>query len=76
MHPDSINRLVQHIYLPVPVWHCADCHTRGQLVYRDAGWLVCCPSPVCPTPAPPAHRGNPNVVAAIRYWNWLQGGPR
>jgi hypothetical protein len=76
MRMHTSDPFAQHPCRLPPIRYCGTCSTRGQLTYRSAGWVVLCPCPVCPAPAAPDHAYNPTDMAAIRYWNWLQGGPR
>lgn len=64
------------MHTPPTMWRCATCRNFGQLTYRQSGWVVICPCPNCPAPAAPESEGNPTSLAAIRHWNWKQGGPR
>jgi hypothetical protein len=58
------------------IWTCTTCRTEGQLTFRATGWAVLCPCPACPAPAVPEREYNPTPRAAIRHWNWKQGGPK
>jgi hypothetical protein len=76
----TLTALVSRVRLPYRVWRCGTCDTEGQLTYRcqgdHAGWVVTCPCPACPAPEVPAGEYNPSSKAAIRHWNWKQGGPK